>query len=193
MRETAARLFQQPGAQGRLAGNERDALVTALAAALPPDVRFTPPTPDVGFVHRRLSFADVYFVANTSNVTVRATAAFRVERRSAEVWDPMTGGGLASAPRRAVTPGRSRCRSRSSRTRHGLWCSPIGCPAPRCARPSRGLPAPLSLAENGTSGFPTSRSRAPWSRCGRGPRTRPGATSQVWPPTSRTWPPRQRW
>ena len=125
-----------------------------MLAALPPDVRFTPAAPDVGFVHRRLPFADVYFVANTSNVTVRASAAFRVERRSAEVWDPMTGRGLAGAPAAAVTPGRSRCRSRSSRTRHGLWCSPIGCPAPQLRSRVAALPAPLSLAEKWNVRFP---------------------------------------
>ena len=153
VREIAARLFQQPGAQGRLAGNEREALVTALAAALPPDVRFTPPAPDVGFVHRRLSFADVYFVANTSNVTVRASAAFRVERRSAEVWDPMTGAVSPVLPQgrdaRQVTvpltlePYASRVVVFTDRV-----------PGPQLRSRIAALPAPLSLAEKWNVRFP---------------------------------------
>jgi hypothetical protein len=48
--------------------------------------------PEVGFVHRRLGFADVYFLANTSNHPVHRAADFRVaEGLDATVWDPMTG------------------------------------------------------------------------------------------------------
>ena len=45
------------------------------AAALPADVALDPPTAAIGFVHRRLRDADLFFLANTSNVphTVRAT------------------------------------------------------------------------------------------------------------------------
>src|SRR5450759_2980533 len=48
----------------------------ALHAALPAD--FTLP-PDVGVVHRKLAYSDIYFLANTSNRAVKATAAFRVQ------------------------------------------------------------------------------------------------------------------
>ena len=61
-----------------------------------PDVRVTPAAPGVGFVHRRLPYADVYFVANTSNVPVHATAGFAVQGRHAEVWDPMSGAVFAT-------------------------------------------------------------------------------------------------
>jgi hypothetical protein len=62
-----------------------------LAAAGPADVTLDPPAPAVGFVHRRLADADLYFLANTSNVgrTVRGTFAGRTPY--AESWDPMTG------------------------------------------------------------------------------------------------------
>ena len=90
LREAAARLFG-PASPGHVIADERDGLARLLRGSLRPDVRFTPAAPDVGFVHRRLPFADVYFVANTSNVTVRTSAAFRVGRRGAESWDPMTG------------------------------------------------------------------------------------------------------
>jgi hypothetical protein len=91
VRDTAARLFQAPAARGHVAADERTALLDTLQAALEPDVRFTPAAPDVGFAHRRLPFADVYFVANTSNVAVHTSAAFRVGYRGAELWDVMTG------------------------------------------------------------------------------------------------------
>jgi hypothetical protein len=60
----------------------------ALHLALPAD--FTLPA-DVGVVHRKLPFADIYFLANTSNRVVKATAAFRVEGMLAAWWDPFTG------------------------------------------------------------------------------------------------------
>ena len=63
-------------------------LGAALHAAVPAD--FTLPA-EVGAIHRKLPFADVYFVANTSNVTVHARAAFRVQGMQASSWDPSTG------------------------------------------------------------------------------------------------------
>ena len=91
VRAAAARLFGGSVSPRRFIADEREELLTTLRASLRPDLRMTPAVPDVGFVHRRLPFADVYFVANTSNVTVRTSAAFRVGRRSAELWDPMAG------------------------------------------------------------------------------------------------------
>jgi hypothetical protein len=60
----------------------------ALHAALPAD--FTLP-PEVGAVHRKLPFADIYFLANTSNRAVKATAGFRVRGMLPAWWDPFTG------------------------------------------------------------------------------------------------------
>jgi len=60
----------------------------ALHAALPPD--FTLP-PDVGVVHRKLPYSDIYFLANTSNRSVKTKAAFRVQGMQAAWWDPSTG------------------------------------------------------------------------------------------------------
>jgi hypothetical protein len=91
VRDMVGRIFQPSASHVRFMTDERAALLEALPAAVHPDVRFTPPAPAVGFVHRRLPFADVYFVANTSNVPVQTRAAFRVNRRGAEAWNPMTG------------------------------------------------------------------------------------------------------
>jgi len=45
----------------------------------------------VGFVHRTLPFAEVYFLANTTNQPVQGAAAFRVVGMEPSQWDPFTG------------------------------------------------------------------------------------------------------
>ena len=62
-----------------------------LAAALPADVALEPPTPAIGFAHRRLRDGDIYFLANTSNTSRAVTARFANQTAWAESWDPMTG------------------------------------------------------------------------------------------------------
>jgi hypothetical protein len=67
---------------------EEAKLGDALHAALPAD--FTLPA-EVGVVHRKLPYSDIYFLANTTNRSVKATAAFRVAGLQAAWWDPFTG------------------------------------------------------------------------------------------------------
>ena len=62
----------------------------ALHAALAPDVKAAP---EIGFVHRKLAYGDLYFLANTSNHAVDTTAEFRVEDVGAQRLDPVTGAG----------------------------------------------------------------------------------------------------
>jgi len=45
----------------------------------------------VGFIRRKLPTADIYFVTNTSNQSVQATATFDTTHRDGEQWDPETG------------------------------------------------------------------------------------------------------
>jgi alpha-L-rhamnosidase len=45
----------------------------------------------VGFIRRKLPDSDIYFVANTSNQPVQATATFDTAHRDGEQWDPETG------------------------------------------------------------------------------------------------------
>ena len=68
-----------------------DDLPQRLASAGSADVVFDPPAPSVGFVHRRLLDADLYFVANTSNTGRTLRARFGSRTADAELWDPMTG------------------------------------------------------------------------------------------------------
>ena len=60
----------------------------ALHRAQKPDVIAAP---EIGFVHRHLPEADIYFLVNTSNHAVETSAYFRVAGRSAAWWDPFTG------------------------------------------------------------------------------------------------------
>jgi hypothetical protein len=57
----------------------------------PPDVSLEPRTPEIGFVHRRLVDADVYFLANSGNRPRRVRARFRGQTGPVESWDPFTG------------------------------------------------------------------------------------------------------
>jgi hypothetical protein len=63
-------------------------LGATLHMALAPDVATAP---EIGFVHRKLPFADVYFLVNTSNHPVRSEATFRVNGLDPAWWDPYTG------------------------------------------------------------------------------------------------------
>jgi len=80
-------LFQNAGAPGHLV-TDMSTLPAVLHAALPADVATAP---EIGFVHRKLGFADIYFLANTSNHPVHSPAAFRVAGLTAASWNPFTG------------------------------------------------------------------------------------------------------
>jgi hypothetical protein len=68
-----------------------DDLAARLSRGVPPDVSLTPATPAIGFVHRRLADADVYFLANAANTPARVRARFRAATPQAERWDAMAG------------------------------------------------------------------------------------------------------
>jgi hypothetical protein len=68
-----------------------DDLSSRLARAVPADLTLTPATPEVGFVHRRLPDADVYFLANSGNLPRAVSARFRAATPHGERWDPFDG------------------------------------------------------------------------------------------------------
>jgi hypothetical protein len=74
------------------------ALGSALKAALPGELQLSAHASDIGFVRRKLADADIYFIANTSNQEVRATATFKSPRASAVWWNPDSGK-MTAAPR----------------------------------------------------------------------------------------------
>jgi len=62
--------------------------LSKLKTAMAPDVATAP---EIGVVHRKLPFAEVYFLANTANQPVHANATFRVTGMEPAWWDPFTG------------------------------------------------------------------------------------------------------
>ena len=70
---------------------DEQSLGSTLAQMIRPDFATGSAARNVGFVHRALGFADIYFVANTSNQDVSTTAVVRMTGRKAEWWDAFTG------------------------------------------------------------------------------------------------------
>src|SRR6266508_2226076 len=88
--DTALQLFAGLSATGHLVRDEKE-LGTALNSLLKPDVTSAPASPQIGFIHRKTSDAEIYFVANTSNAPQNVTASFRVQGMQPELWDPFSG------------------------------------------------------------------------------------------------------
>jgi len=90
IKEISQRLFRAAGAKGLFIGDETK-LGAAVADRCKPDVVFSPRASEIGFIHRKLSAGDLYFIANTSDHAIRAAANFHVVEGNAEWWDPFTG------------------------------------------------------------------------------------------------------
>jgi hypothetical protein len=87
IREWSRAMFEAPGARGHVVTDETK-LGEQLHAALAADVAMAP---EIGFVHRKLAYGDIYFLVNTSNHPVHSPATFRVTRLEAAWFDPFTG------------------------------------------------------------------------------------------------------
>ena len=96
--ETTAVWLDQARASGGtvLTIDSATELTDALVADVAPDLDISPPTPDIGFVHRRTRDADVYVVINTGPKAGTFALAARTRRRSFEQWDAMSGHVLRS-------------------------------------------------------------------------------------------------
>jgi hypothetical protein len=90
IRTIARSLFEGKSAPAHFIEDEKQ-LGPSLQELLRPDVSLSSPVPDIGFVHRKVSTAAIYFIANTGNQSVNVNATFRVQGKSAEWWDPMSG------------------------------------------------------------------------------------------------------
>jgi hypothetical protein len=66
-------------------------LPDALHKLCPPDCVFDSPSSEMGFLHRSLGEAELYFVANPSETEKDVTISFRVGGMTPECWDAMTG------------------------------------------------------------------------------------------------------
>ena len=90
VKQISHELFAPDAGNAKLVAAPAD-LGPAIATAVKPDVALSPAAPDVGFIHRKLAGADIYFLANTSNLPHAFDATFRTERPSAQWWNPFTG------------------------------------------------------------------------------------------------------
>jgi hypothetical protein len=88
--EISQTLFHGSGSSALFVDNESE-LGAALKSRMNPDMTLTPPTPQIGFIHRKLSAGNLYFVSNTSNEPKHVHAQFRDAARHAETLDPFTG------------------------------------------------------------------------------------------------------
>ena len=88
VRQLSLALFEGPARSGKLVAADGN-LAAALRAALTPDLYYKPP--EIGFVHRTLPNAEVYFVVNTGNHPVTCECGFRVTGGAPAWWNPFTG------------------------------------------------------------------------------------------------------
>jgi len=106
IRQLSRSLFEATGAPGRLIRDDSK-LGETMHAALQPDMASAA---EVGFVHRKLNFADVYFVVNSTNHPIHHETTFRAKGSGRE-WDPMSGkmaGGVLSRADLDLAPYESR-------------------------------------------------------------------------------------
>ncbi len=90
IRQTAQQLFQGASPAGHLIKDESE-LPDLLHRYLKPDLTLSPAAPEIGFIHRKLTHGDIYFVANTGNRPREVKASFRAAASHGEYWDPFTG------------------------------------------------------------------------------------------------------
>ncbi len=90
VKEISQQLFAAGARNGFFLADEKQ-LAATLTQHFTPDLSITPDADDIGFVHRALPFADIYFLANTSNQKISVTATFHTKRQASEWWDPFTG------------------------------------------------------------------------------------------------------
>jgi alpha-L-rhamnosidase len=89
IKEITQRLFEGANAKAKFVADESQ-LGSVLKAAMQPDVAISPANEDLHFVHRQTTDADVYFLANTSNVKQTVEATFRTSGEP-ELWNAMNG------------------------------------------------------------------------------------------------------
>lgn len=89
LKQIATRLFDGSNRSVKFVQDEEQ-LRPALNELLQPDGLVSPSGKDFGVVHRKTSDADIYFVANTSNETLKNLFVFRATGEP-EIWDAMTG------------------------------------------------------------------------------------------------------
>ncbi|HTU45160.1 MAG TPA: glycosyl hydrolase [Bryobacteraceae bacterium] len=88
--ELSQQIFRSGSANTRFVAADQD-VGSALKDLLPPDFATGDAAPSIGFVHRKLTGGDIYFVANAANRAVHTTASIRISGLQPEWWDPFSG------------------------------------------------------------------------------------------------------
>ncbi|MDQ2843215.1 MAG: glycoside hydrolase, partial [Acidobacteriota bacterium] len=88
--EIARQLFATGSKNARLIEQEQN-VASALREMVDPDLATGSAGPAIGFVHRKLSSAEIYFLVNSSNHAVETEASIRVSGMQPEWWDAFTG------------------------------------------------------------------------------------------------------
>jgi hypothetical protein len=89
--ELSQQIFQTGSGNTRFVSSDQS-VASALKDLLPPDFAASDAAaPSIGFVHRKLPFGEIYFVANASNRALETTASVRVSGLQPEWWDPFSG------------------------------------------------------------------------------------------------------
>ena len=90
IRDISQRLFRSEKALAHYV-EDVNRLGKEIAARFKPDVVFSPRSPELGFIRRKLPNGNLYFIANTANHPVSVSAIFRETGKYKELWDPFTG------------------------------------------------------------------------------------------------------
>ncbi len=111
---------------------ETEGLADALVATVAPDLKISPPTADVGLVHRRSQDTDIYGVINTGPTPRTFGIAPRTSRRSYEQWHPLSGrmlrqGAVSDETELTLNPYEATVillsEAELSESEHHIWCS----------------------------------------------------------------------
>lgn len=93
LKSTVARLFDGKNPRVKFVQTDEEA-GKALKQILIPDAAISLDGKDFGFVHRQTPDADIYFVANTSNVKKTVEISFRNRGKNAEIWNALDGSSI---------------------------------------------------------------------------------------------------
>jgi hypothetical protein len=97
----STKLFQSGNHRGIQIASIGD-LANTLHHELTRDVAATGQVSGLGFIHRRLTDSDIYFVVNTSNHAIDGSIQFRSPRPVIQSWSPDSGNILETSARRAA-------------------------------------------------------------------------------------------
>nr|HEV7953218.1 glycosyl hydrolase [Candidatus Acidoferrales bacterium] len=100
VRAIAKELFEETSAPGHFVKDEKTGFGDLLNSLAKPDLTIF--TPDVGFVHRSVAGAEIYFIVNTGSQRINALAEYRGDPGTndshGEWWNPFTGAATEAEP-----------------------------------------------------------------------------------------------